>query len=66
MWLKYSKRKMAKLSANNGDPDQMLHSVASDRGLHCLPITFWKRLDMLNSIHANHDGNMLIACTFLR
>ena len=24
---------------NSGDPDQMLHSAASDLGLHCLPIT---------------------------
>ena len=31
---------MAKLLANSGDPDQMLHSVVSDLGLHCLPITF--------------------------
>ena len=30
-----SQRKKAKL-----DPDQMSHSVASDLGLHCLPITF--------------------------
>ena len=30
---------MAKLFANSGDPDQMPHSVASDLGLHCLPIT---------------------------
>ena len=30
---------MAKLFANSGNPDQMLHSVASDLGLHCLPIT---------------------------
>ena len=29
---------MAKLVANNGDPDQTLHSAASDLGLHCLPI----------------------------
>ena len=27
-----------KMLANSGDPDQMLHSVASDLGLHCLPI----------------------------
>ena len=27
------------LSANNVDPDQMPHYVASDQGLHCLPIT---------------------------
>ena len=30
---------MAKLSANNGDPDQTPRSVASDMGLHCLPFT---------------------------
>ena len=30
---------MAKLFANSEDPDQMPHSVASDLGLHCLPIT---------------------------
>ena len=30
---------MAKLFANSGDPDQMPHSVASDLGLHYLPIT---------------------------
>ena len=30
---------MAKLFANSGDPDQTPHSVASDLGLHCLPIT---------------------------
>ena len=30
---------MAELFANSGDPDQMLHSVASDLGLHCLLIT---------------------------
>ena len=29
---------MAKLFANSEDPDQMLHSAASDLGLHCLPI----------------------------
>ena len=30
---------MAKLFANSGDPDQMLHYAVSDLGLHCLPIT---------------------------
>ena len=30
---------MVELFANSGDPDQMPHSVASDLGLHCLPIT---------------------------
>ena len=27
------------LSANNVGPDQMPHDVASDLGLHCLPIS---------------------------
>ena len=30
---------MVELFANSGDPDQTLRSVASDLGLHCLPIT---------------------------
>ena len=30
---------MVELFANSGDPDQMPHSMASDLGLHCLPIT---------------------------
>ena len=43
---------MAKLFANSGDPDQMLHSAvsdlkphsaASDLGLYCLPITLLHR-----------------------
>ena len=32
-------KKMVKLFANSGDPDQMPHSAASDLGLHCLPLT---------------------------
>ena len=30
---------MVALFANSGDPDQMLHSAASDLGQHCLPFT---------------------------
>ena len=30
---------MIELVANSGDPDETLHSAASDLGLHCLPIT---------------------------
>ena len=30
---------MAAVFANSEDPDQTPHSAASDRGLHCLPIT---------------------------
>ena len=29
---------MIGLFTNSGDPDQMLHSTASDLGLHCLPV----------------------------
>ena len=32
---------MVKLFANSGDADQTPHSVASDLGLHCLPITLF-------------------------
>ena len=30
---------MVELIANSRDPDKMLHSVASDLSLHCLPVT---------------------------
>ena len=36
---------MAKLFANSGDPDPMLHFAASDLGLHCLTITFYRSPD---------------------
>ena len=39
MRFRYSYRKNAKLFANSGDRDQMLHSAASDLSLHCLLIT---------------------------
>ena len=38
MWFTYSWRKMVELFANSGESDQIL-PVASDLGLHCLPIT---------------------------
>ena len=34
-------REMAKLFANNGDPDQKPQNKASDLGLYCLPITIF-------------------------
>ena len=42
---------MVKLFANSGDPDQMLHSAASDLSLHCLPITLLgvSRLQWVNA-----------------
>ena len=30
------------MQANSGDPDQTPHSVASDLGLHCLPMSHKK------------------------
>ena len=30
---------MDEIFANSGAPDQMPHSVVSDLGLHCLPVT---------------------------
>ena len=39
MRFSYLWRKMVKLFANSEDPDQMPCSVASDLGLHCIPIT---------------------------
>ena len=30
------------MQANSGDPDQMLHYLASDLGLHCLPLSHKK------------------------
>ena len=30
------------MQANSGDPDQMPHSVASDLGLHCMPMSHKK------------------------
>ena len=45
---------MIELFANSGDPDQMPHSVVSDLGLYCLPITLlgvfrlqWVKLNLL-------------------
>ena len=33
----------SKLNTNSVDPDQMPHSVVSDLGLHCLPLSFYRR-----------------------
>ena len=43
---------MVEQFANSGDPDQMLHSSASDLGLHCLPGTCqWVKVKQ-----EDHDG----------
>ena len=44
MRFRYSKRKMAELFTNSGDPDQMQHSAVSGLDLHCLPITLFRGL----------------------
>ena len=43
---------MSELYANSVNPDQMLHSAASDQGLHCLPMSLlWDtRLKWVNSV----------------
>ena len=45
-------KKIAVLFANSGDSDQMTHSVVSDMGLHCLPITLLEvfRLKWVNPL----------------
>ena len=46
---------MAKLFANNGDPDQTPRSVAFDLGLHCLPITLYGSPDY-NGLKHSRDS----------
>ena len=43
------------MQANSGDPDETPHSVASDLGLHCLPISNKKeaRLKWVKSVFYN-------------
>ena len=51
----YSERKMAKLFADSADPDQTLHSEASDLGLHSLPVTLLRvsRLQWVNKANTS-------------
>ena len=50
---------MSVLNANSAYPDQMPRSVASDLGLHCLPMPLlctrlkWVNIYM-HMVHANH------------
>ena len=41
---------MVALLANSGDPDQMLHSVVSDLGLHSLSVTHLGISSLLSSV----------------
>ena len=53
---------MDELFANKGDPDQKLHSAASDLGLHCLPITLLRvsRLQWVNQSAASMYTSLLL------
>ena len=44
---------ISELCANSVDPDQMPHYVASDLGLHCLPVSFYGMLGLngLNMVY---------------
>ena len=53
---------MVKLYENSGDPDQMLLSVESDLGLHCLPVTLlrvsplqWVKKFPHNNLHEKYE-----------
>ena len=59
---------MAKLFANSGDPDQMLHSVASDLGLHCLQITLLRvsRLKWVDPSEQKHFPSAPLLIVYLK
>ena len=63
-------RKMAKLFANSGDPDQTPRSAASDLGLHCLSITLYGSTDYnglaedlrLDNWNARANPDIVLSC----
>ena len=52
--------------ANSADPDQILHSAASDLDLHCLPITLMgvSRLKWINACYIKNIAiiNHVVNC----
>ena len=50
---------MVELFANSGDPDQTRHSMASDLGLHCLPMAL---LGVSNGL----SSQLRIRCFFIQ
>ena len=54
---------MVALFANSGDPDQTLHSAASDLGLHCLPNTLLG-VSRLQWVKNNFLGCLLFTLTY--
>ena len=55
---------MVELFANSGDPDQTPHSAASDRGLHCLPITLYWSQDYNCTVELNMFPKILLFCIY--
>ena len=53
---------MVELFANSGDPDQMLHSAASDLSLHCLPITLLG-ISTLQWVNAHQNKHVVLICS---
>ena len=64
MGYRYSESKMVELFANSGDPDQIPPSMASDLGLHCLPVTLLgvSRLQWVNVTVNNLSVVMVLGC----
>ena len=52
------------MSANNVDPDQMPHDVASDLGLHCLPYDTLKDFQGMNGL-SSHAFALLLSSLIL-
>ena len=49
-------------NANSADPDQMLHSAASDLGLYCLPITLFLRFSRVKWVKQALMGEQESSC----
>ena len=50
------------LSANSGDPDQTPRSVASDLGLHCLPVSHIKDARLIG-VNVTNNFSVLKLCS---
>ena len=56
---------MATLFTNIGDPDQMLHIVASDLGLPCLPITLFGVSRLIPVLSIVYYGTNRMICEYI-
>ena len=57
----YSYRKMAKLFANSGDPDQKPHSAASDLGCTVCQLAFYRSPDY-NGLKCDEMHQKSVSC----